>query len=308
MIPRVAVVVVNHNRYKETFDCLQSLTLHLKGTAGGERPTLILVDSGSTDGSCDRLRLDFPNVTFMENRDNVGFGAANNIGMEQAFLSSGAKYVLLLNNDAFIGDDVRIPFLDVAVNNPTIGIQCAKVYYWPDKTRLWYAGGILDVKRGIPTHRGIGEEDHGQYDRTGPTDFATGCALFISRECYDATKGFDPGWFVYHEDSDLCVRARQLGYSTVFNHKARVWHAVGTTATIDGPVYLYFTMRNKLLFAKRHGRGVGGAWPYFGYFYGRQLVRMGIRHGSWRGVQAVFHGLVDGLRGVTGKGWMEGRI
>ncbi len=308
MLPRVAVVVVNHNRYQDTFRCLQSLTTCVQQTREERNSALILVDSGSTDGSYERLRSDFPGVTCMRAEGNVGFCVGNNMGMEQAFHVAGAAYTLLLNNDAFVADDVFLPFLSVAESDPGIGIQCAKIYYWPGERRLWYAGGAVDLRRGISTHRGIGEEDCGQYDQMGPTDFATGCALFLSRECYEATGGLDPAWFAYYEDSDLCLRARTRGYATVYNPGARVWHAVSSTTVIDGPVYLYFTMRNKLMFIKRHGKGLRGAWAYLVYFYGRQLLRMGFRHRSRRGVQAVFHGLCDGLRGITGKGWMEGKI
>ncbi len=308
MSPRVAVVVVNYNRYQDTFRCLQSLTACVQRPGAAEQPILILVDSGSADGSYERLRAEFPNVTFLRAEGNVGFCVANNMGMQHAFRTAEASHVLLLNNDAFVTDDVFVPFLTIAAENPKADIQCAKIYYWPEERRLWYAGGTVDRKRGISVHRGIGQEDCGQFDRVERTDFATGCALFISRECYEATKGFDPAWFAYYEDSDLCFRARAQGFETVYNPGARVWHAVSQTARIDGPLYLYFTMRNKLLFVKRHGGGLSGAWLYFLYFYGRQLIRMGVKHRSWQGVQAVAHGLLDGLRGVEGKGWMEGKV
>ena len=308
MPPRLAVVVVNYNRYQDTFRCLQSLMTHVPGPEREGQRTLILVDSGSTDRSYERLRNDFPTVTFLRAEENVGFCVANNLGMEHAFHTSGSAYALLLNNDAFVSDNVFAPLLDIAGKDPKAGIQCAKIYYAADTHRLWYAGGTVDRKRGISTHRGIGQEDCGQFDRVERTDFATGCALLISRECYEATKGFDPAWFAYYEDADLCLRARALGYETVYNPGARVWHAVSQTARIDGPLYLYFTMRNKILFVKRYGGGLSGAWRYFVYFYARQLIRMGIKHRSWQGFQAVARGLIDGLRGVTGKGWMEGKV
>ena len=89
----VAVIILNWNNYEDTSQCLESV---LKSDTHGFWLEVIVVDNGSTDGSCDRLEVDYPSVTFIRSGENYGFARGNNSGIKHA-RRRGADYVLLLN-------------------------------------------------------------------------------------------------------------------------------------------------------------------------------------------------------------------
>jgi hypothetical protein len=266
------------------------------------------VDNASSDGSGDRLHKEFPTIQYFRSKENLGFAEGNNVGIRLA-LKHGADYVALLNNDTVVDSKIVEALLDCAEGAPGIGVQSGKIYFFSDRTKIWYAGGVLNIPRGLGTHRGLNEEDLGQYDNVNETGFATGCLMFFSRKALEDVGLLDSRFFLYCEDCDWCIRARRKGYRIVYNPKAVVWHKVSSTSTIDSLFYLYFTMRNKLLLVRKHVRT--SEWlpqvPYFCYFYGRQLIRMSMKWHSWKGTQAIWYGLVDGLRGYTGDNG-KGRI
>jgi GT2 family glycosyltransferase len=112
----------------------------------------------------------------------------------------------------------------------------------------------------------------------------------------------DESFFAYLEDVDFCVRARGMGYKVLYQPKAVIYHNVSSTTSWDSPLYLYFNLRNKILFLRKHSRGM--RWvpylPKLVYFYLRQFIRLIVK---WRNVpsaRAAWWGLIDGLRGFTG--------
>jgi GT2 family glycosyltransferase len=303
MPPKVSVVLVNYNQEKHTEECIKSLK-----DVAYDNLSIIIVDNSFSGGSGDRLSKKFPDVIYLPNEDNLGFAEGNNVGIREA-LKRGTDYILLLNNDTIVDKDFIQPLLKLAESDRTIGVQSCKIYYFSEPDRFWYAGGILNVDRAIGKHYGMHEKDNGNFDQITDTGFATGCIMFISRDALEKVGLLDSSYFLYFEDSDWCERARKLGYRVVFNPKAKIWHQVSVSTQIDSPLYLYFTMRNKILFLKKHVR-----WykifinlPYFFYFYGRHIIRMSLKWHSYTGTRAVIFGIIDGLSGYTGK-YGEGRI
>jgi hypothetical protein len=269
---------------------------------------IILIDNGSHDGSGHRLHSEFPSVVFQRLETNRGFAGGNNAGMQIA-LDRTADYVVLLNNDTVVAPDFLKPLVDLAEADPTAGVQCGKILYHAEPARIWYAGGRLDIGKACGGHRGIGETDQGQYDSVEETGFATGCLFFMPSGVVRDIGLLDESFFAYLEDVDWCIRARRRGYRILYNPRSVIWHKVSVTTRIDSPVYLYLTMRNKLLLARRYGTSAM-RWrnaPYFIYFYTRQLVRMSLKWGSVAGTRAVWFGLADGIRGFTGSHG-EGRL
>jgi GT2 family glycosyltransferase len=294
---KVSVILVNLNQEVHTRECIQSLLNVSHGNL-----EIILVDNHSSDGSGERLRREFPTIVFLQNEDNLGFAEGNNIGVREA-LRRGADYVMLLNNDTIVEKNFIEPLLKLAISDPAIGVQSCKIYFFSKPNTFWYAGGILDVDKAMGSHKGMHEIDTGRYDKIEDTGFATGCMMFIPRAVLEKVGLLDSSFFIYSEDSDWCERARQLGYRVVFNPQAKLWHKVSITTRIDSPFYLYFTMRNKILFLRKHARW----WkifiylPYFLYFFGRHLIRMSLKWHSYIGTRAVILGIIDGLRNYTGE-------
>ena len=155
----------------------------------------------------------------------------------------------------------------------------------------------------------MNERDTGAYDLSCETDFATGCSMFFTRQALEDVGLLDPRFFMYFEDAEWCVRARRRGYRIRYTPASVINHHVSASTKIDSPLYLYFTMRNKLLLVRMHapGKSIFLNLPYFLYFYGRQFIRMGLKWRSWKGVRAIWWGIIDGMFMRTGSNG-EGRL
>ena len=128
-------------------------------------------------------------------------------------------------------------------------------YHAQDKGNvLWYAGGSIDWQNLAAFHRGVDELDRGHFDTQQESDFATGCSVLIRREVLEKTGLLDERYFLYLEDVDLSVKAKQAGYQIGFCPQSRVWHKnAGSSGGAGSPLHQYYQTRNRLLFALRYG-------------------------------------------------------
>ncbi|HEM62440.1 MAG TPA: glycosyltransferase, partial [Chloroflexi bacterium] len=171
----VFVLIVNWNGKEDTLDCLRSLE-----ACQEEIGRVLVVDNGSTDGSVEAVQRHFPEVTLVENGENLGFGPANNIGM-RLFLREGRyPYLFLLNSDTVVTPGA-LRILVSGLGEEGVGATVPKIYY-ADGQRLWYAGGRIDWKQGSAIHFGQGKKDDGSLNHRREVNFVTGCALLLQRE------------------------------------------------------------------------------------------------------------------------------
>ncbi len=220
----IAIIVLNWNGRDLTLDCLRSLE-----AVATPRVRTIVVDNASTDGSVSAVRQHYGSrVTLIENAQNLGFAAGNNVGIRRA-LGDGADFVLLLNNDTVVAPDFVDHLLKPMLTTPDIGITAPKIYYAEPKDQIWFAGGELSMWRGTAKHTGLRATDRGQYDREHDIDYATGCAFLARRAVFEKIGELDPGYRAYFEDADFCVRARHAGYRIRYIPPAHVWHRISAS-------------------------------------------------------------------------------
>lgn len=256
----VSIVLVNWNGYKDTLACLRSLRkLKTKGVS----VTTIVVDNGSTNDSVMRISEAFPDVILLRLSRNEGFSGGNNRGIRYAYLH-GASYIWLLNNDTIVDPDA-LSLLE-AFADPSVGIAGSKIYFAPGhefhKDRytkneqghvFWYAGGLIDWRNMYASHRGVDEVDHGQYDQDLDTDFVTGCSLMMRREVVETVGYLDDRFFLYLEDLDYGLRAKDAGYRLLYYPKSVVWHVnAGSSGGAGKPIHDYYFTRNRLLIGFRY--------------------------------------------------------
>ncbi len=232
---------------------------------------------------------------------NVGFGGANNKGTEYG-LQHGANLVLLLNNDTIVRSDTLEVLVHTAETEPKAGIIGAKIYYYDKPNTIWYSGGKLDIHRALGTHPKMGEEDNASQNKCVDTDFVTGCCLLTRREVIERIGMLDYNYFIYLEDADYSVRAKKAGYSVIYQPAAVLYHRVSSSTGLDSPSYVYFNLRNKIIFLRKNS--TPRRWIlnllYFIFFYGRQLIRLTFKHRNYRAARAALIGIIDGLRNYTG--------
>lgn len=217
--------------------------------------TVVVVDNGSLDGSREIVRTAFPRVTLIENGRNLGFGGGNNVGIEFA-LKQGAAWVFLLNDDVKVEPGLLSELMGVALSDARIGMLSPKIYYYSQPTKFWYAGGTVNYFTGVVSHRGLRQEDRGQYGLVEDTEYITGCAMLMRRELLEKVGMFDPEYFpIYSEDADLSVRSQRAGWRLVYVGQAKMWHKV--SASSGGGMTAFKTqlkVEHNFIFFRRYAR------------------------------------------------------
>ncbi len=219
------IVVLNWNGAEETLACLESLAhLLVKGYK------ILVVDNGSTDGSPEKIRAAFPDIEQLCLPANLGYAGGNNAGFRRV-QELQAEFVIFLNNDTIVDPGFCAPLVETLRLRPLAGIAVPKIYYWDRPDVLWYAGGVVRFSTGLICHVGLRQKDAPDFDRPGPTGYATGCCFAMRCRDFEEVGGFDESFAMYAEDVDLSLRVRALGKSIEYVPSSRVWHKVSASLT-----------------------------------------------------------------------------
>jgi GT2 family glycosyltransferase len=293
MTRSVMIIIVNWNNESDTAECLESCRKL-------DYPdfSMIVVDNGSSDGSGGRLRQRFPDVEVIETGCNLGFAGGNNVGIRGA-LEAGAKYIWLLNNDTVVDRGALSALVEVAEHDSTVGMVGSKILLFGDPGMIWYAGGLIDDHAPYRcSHRGVGEEDMGQYDDLSETGYVTGCSMLVRRDVIEQIGELDEGMFLYFEDTDWGVRARNGGWRLMYAPRSVVLHkASASMGGMDSPRMLYYLARNLLYFTRKN-------YPHiitkaFGFDLYQHVLVMA-KKGRWVSAGWALRGILDFMRGRRG--------
>jgi GT2 family glycosyltransferase len=256
---KITIVAVNFNTAKDTNNFLQSV-------ANLKTQDFILDTVIVDNGSVEKLVLETTKqVQVICLETNTGFTGGYNRGIRKA-LDNGADYVLIVNNDTLLDSSLVEKLFRVLETDNKVGIAIPKIYfakghefhkerYAKDELGkvFWYAGGYFDWANIKSVHRGVDEVDHGQYDTTEETAFATGCCLLIKREVLEKVGLFDEKFFLYYEDADLSMRVTNAGYTIKYVPKAFMYHLNASSSGGAGNALQdYFITRNQMLFGMRY--------------------------------------------------------
>lgn len=248
---KVAIVIVSWNGLKYTRECLRSIAKLEKKDI---ELFTIVVDNGSTDGTVEKIRNEFPTVVVLPQDRNLGFTGGNNVGIKYA-LEHEASYVWLLNNDTKVDNQALVNLVGAG------DVVGSKIYFAPgfeyhkDRYKkeergrvLWYAGGIIDWQNMYASHRGVDEVDSRQYDKPMKTTFVTGCSMMVSSRVFDQIGDFDERYYLYLEDVDFCLRAKAAGFSIQYEPRSLVWHYnAGSSGGAGSRLHDYYLTRNRIL-------------------------------------------------------------
>lgn len=239
----IAVVILNYNGAEMLRQFLPSVIAH------SDEAEIVVADNASTDHSLDVLRTEFPDVRVTRFAENHGFAE----GYNRALSYESADYVVLLNSDVEVTAGWLAPLRAYLDTHPECVAVQPKVLAYHQRTHFEYAGaagGYLDYL-GYPFCRGrimeVVEADHGQYDAVADVFWATGAALCIRREVYEAVGGLDSRFFAHQEEIDLCWRLRSRGYRIVCEPASMVYHVGGGTMNATNPRKTFLNFRNNLL-------------------------------------------------------------
>jgi GT2 family glycosyltransferase len=289
------VVIVNWNGGDLSAEALR----HVE--AGTRRPEgVVLVDNGSRDDSVALAQAVRPDLRLIRNDENRGFAAAANQGMRLA-IEEGAANLFLLNPDSRVEADCLAALEAATERHPRGGLFGGKIYFEGEGRRLWCAGVKVGFHANLQKLRGFGEVDEGRFDTEEIVPALTGCGLLIRRSMLDRIGFFDERFFVYVEDLDLCLRAADRGWSSVYVPGARLHHQAGA-ATGGG----YGAWRKEqlaynlvALVRKRQSYGLCFALLVIDFMPWPLLFLVNLFRGRGRATLAKGRGLLRGLYGFA---------
>ena len=291
MAPSVAAVVLSYNGREIVLEALASLS-----GLDYEPLEIVVVDNGSTDGTYEAVGEAFPEITRIRVEENRGISWGINHGIRHA-MAKGHDYLLLLNNDIEADAGMLRELVELAESDPVIGCVGPKTYYYWERDRLWSAGGILRFREAVTRERGMGEVDHGQYDRVEEVDYVNGCCMLIPSRVMRQVGPWDPIYYISVEDADWCMRMRHAGFRCMYTHRAHLWHMVSRSTGGYRASRTFQTGRSTAIFVRRYARPLD--WCRFLFFQALALpaafVREALR-GNVKAVVAKAKGLWTGLR------------
>lgn len=199
----VAVVIVTYNGAPWIRGCLQSLY------SDQPHPSVIVVDNKSSDDTREIIESNFPEVVLLRNPVNSGFGVGNNIGIARA-IEGGAKYIFLLNQDAYVLPDSVRSLKDFMEQHPEFGVA-SPLHCSPDPDHLDRRTLRGYIQNHVPSY--IDDACMGRVQSHYKTYGVNAAAWFIRAQVLQDTGGFDPLFFMYGEDDDLLARWAHHGIS-----------------------------------------------------------------------------------------------
>ena len=248
----MAVIVVSWNTRELLAECLASVV----ETACGLDVQIVVVDNGSSDGSREMLRAQFPAVRLIANAENVGFARANN----QAIDATDAPYVLMLNSDAALCPGALAHLL-TCIAAPRAGLVGAQLRY-PDGAFQFSHARFPTLGREALILTGLGRVLRGSwYPSLGAeveagarvVDWVGGACMLARREALRAVGGFDEGYFFYGEEVDLCYTLRRAGWDVWYEPAAVVIHrGAGSARRLATREALLYRSRRRF-FHKHYG-------------------------------------------------------
>lgn len=227
----VSILIISYNTREMTLACIESVFEQTRKHAF----EVIVLDNHSQDGSANAIRARFPQVKLHASTDNLGFAGGNNAA---ATMARGRR-LLLLNPDTVILDGAIDRLLDYADTTPWARVWGGRAFFpdgsinascWNDMT-LWSS-----ICRGcgltwlFPASRLFNPESIHRWDdlhKERDVDIVVGCFLMIDKALWQQLGGFDPTFFMYGDEVDLCLRARKLGAQPKITPKATIIHYGG---------------------------------------------------------------------------------
>ena len=252
---QLSVIILNYNvRY-----FLEQCVLSVQSAIQNLDADIIVVDNNSPDDSCQMMKERFPNVTLIENKENVGFPKGNTIGIA---LAKG-EYICILNPDTVVAEDTFEKTLSFAKTQTNLGIVGCKLI---DGTGTF----LPESKRGIPTpfvaftkifslYKILpGIESFGKYyashiteNQTGKVEILVGAFMLMKKETYQEVGGFDEDCFMYSDDIDLSFMVLKTGKQNYYFHETTVLHYKGESTVRDG-TYMKRFQEAMNFFYKKH--------------------------------------------------------
>ncbi|MBU1998890.1 MAG: glycosyltransferase family 2 protein, partial [Candidatus Omnitrophica bacterium] len=260
---------------------------------------IIIIDNASKDDSLVEARRMFSQAVIIQNSQNLGFAAGNNVGISMA-LEKASDYIMLLNNDTVLDSQCLKVLVEGLDSDRGLAALGPAIFYFDKPDKSWFQNLKMDWRRGILVH--------GQDNKLYRNDFCeagmlSGCAVMLRASVFKECGLFDESFFLYAEDTDLFIRIKEKGYRFGCLPQAKVWHKIGASGIQPWTtLYLYYVTRNRLFLLKKHKNLIKWLFfiPYIVYFHIKMIVYF-ILKGKFKHLMFFLRGVYDFARDKSGQ-------
>ena len=238
---RIYIIVLHFGPLEVTLDCLRSIFANKL-----DFKELVVVDNNQN------FNLEDPKlqkkVKIIKNKKNMGFAGGVNVGIKYA-LSKKADYVLLLNNDTIIKQDFLNTLIKFSEKFENAGIVSPAIKFRKNGKFVYDIGGRLNKVFGRTTH----EEVFRIIDRKSrQVDYVSGCAMLVKKEVFKKIGLFDEQFFLYYEDVDFCMRAKNKGFLSYVCPEVSIEHELSKSVGRVSPLAVYHQTQSAIKFGKKY--------------------------------------------------------
>ncbi|MGZ3756540.1 MAG: glycosyltransferase family 2 protein [Mucilaginibacter sp.] len=251
----VSIILLNWNTPVHTANCINSL----KQYCDERLFNIIVADNGSTDGSLALLKKQFPDLIYIDNKENLGFAEGNNRGLNYS-IEKGYTYSLLINTDTVVDEDIVTKLSAHLNQHPEAAAVQPAIYWMHDRTKIWNGKG------GFNRILGLIYSDRTLPAKTDPDNFeiaqwVTGCCVLAKNSALIKCGLFNRQFFLYYEDVELSFRIRKTGYKLHYLPSCKMYHEAGVSGKAGvknkegflSPVIHYYVCRNRLWVLRGYG-------------------------------------------------------
>lgn len=260
VVKSISIVIVSWNTRELTLSCLASLS---KATLGSNRidVEVVVVDNSSSDDSAEAIKEYFPEVILIESGSNLGFGRANNIALGKVT----GEIIFFLNSDTLVSSNTLEVLLEAFEADRSIGaIGCKlvesdgsiqkSVRGHPSFTAFLYSDTLLHVLFFLKSEYERYRQKNFDFTREQLVDTVMGAAMAVPKKIFDQLGGFDPVYFMYFEEADLCRRIGDAGYIVKYPPTTKVQHIGGASSSqARSRMYLVYRQSMFSYFRKHEG-------------------------------------------------------
>jgi GT2 family glycosyltransferase len=235
----LTIIIVNYNSKKVLYNCLNSI----KDSGYNSQYEILVVDNNSSENIKD-LENVFPWVKYYYNSSNLGFAAANNLGIR----NSTGKYVLLLNPDTVVNNNSIPPMIDYLNNHNDVGIVGCRIFNghgeiersthsFPSLSKEFvHANEFIKVILGYESSTGLllkklfkpqAFESYWAHDSLREVDHVTGACMMVKKDAFEKAGLLDEAFFLYNEEVEWSYRIKKFGYKTIFLSESNIIHLFG---------------------------------------------------------------------------------
>lgn len=242
----ISIITVNFNQPQATLELLGSINEHYPKA----NIEIIVVDNGSNEDHGTAFKNFDLNVIYIRSLKNLGFAGGNNLGIK----SAKGEYLFLVNNDTEFTAGLLETLTETLDANAHIGMISPKINYFDKKDIIQYAG-FTPMNYYTCRNACIGqfEEDRGQFDHlVGPTGYAHGAAMMITRKALQKAGNMAENFFLYYEEVDWCEIIKRAGFEIWINTNALIYHKESLSVGKNSAIKEYFMNRNRILLIRRN--------------------------------------------------------